>query len=289
LSAAIYYPITAGIAALSVAATWQLYSGADVSQFMLGYDVWWKELWHCLTTTLFHANIFHLIFNLYWLWAFGTKVESEFGHPAMIGIFVLLGVGSSAAEYALLIGGIGLSGVVYGLFGLLWILGRSERRFSEAIDRSTVHLFIVWFFFCILTTVAGVWQIANIAHGMGFVLGALLGWTLAERGRARRARNAALLAAVFLLCAVGGTAARPYINLTSDAGRHLAYQGYLALEEEDNEKAATLYERAVAINPNMPDWWNNLGVAYVRLGRIDDAQSAFQRKAELEPKPPPNR
>lgn len=283
LSAAIYFPITAGIAALAIVATWRFHSGAEVSLFMQGYDVWWIEMLHFISTTFFHGDLLHLIFNLYWLWVFGTKVETEFGHAAMLGIFAFLAVGSSAAEYAFSVGGIGLSGVGYGLFGLLWVLSRSDSRFRDSIDRQTVHWLVGWFFLCIFLTVTNVWNIGNIAHGMGCVLGVLLGWTLAERDRLRKARNAAILGAVFVLCIAGGTVLRPYVNFTIDVGQYFAYQGYLALDNGDNESAANLYERATAANPNVPDWWHNLGCAYQRLDQFDKSAEAFQHAKELRP------
>ena len=285
LNAAIYFPITTGIAALSIVATWRFHAGADVSLFMQGYDVWWIEILHFISTTFFHGNLLHLIFNLYWLWVFGTKVETEFGHAAMLGIFAFLAVGSSAAEYAFSVGGIGLSGVGYGLFGLLWVLSRSDPRFRDSIDRQTVYVLVGWFFLCIFLTVTNVWNIGNIAHGMGCVLGALLGWTLAERNRLRKMRNTAILGTVFLLSIAGGTVLRPYVNFYIDVGQHFAYQGYLALENGDNESAADLYERATAANPNVPDWWHNLGCAYQRLDQLDKAAEAFQHENELRPVP----
>lgn len=286
LNEAIYFPITAGVAALAIVATWRFHAGADVSQFMQGYDVWWIETLRFISTTFFHANLLHLIFNLYWLWLFGTKVETEFGHAAMLGIFAFLAVGSSAAEYAFSVGGIGLSGVGYGLFGLLWVLSRSDSRFRDSIDRQTVQLLVGWFFLCILLTIMKIMPVANIAHGMGCVLGALLGWTLAERDRLRKTRNAAILGAVFLLCIAGGTVLRPYVNFTIDVGQYFAYQGYLALDNGDNESAADLYERATAANPNVPDWWHNLGCAYQRLNQFDKSAAAFRHAKELRPATP---
>jgi len=43
-------------------------------------------------------------------------------------------VGSSAAEFALFQGGIGLSGVGYGLFGLLWVLSWHASDFAGGVD-----------------------------------------------------------------------------------------------------------------------------------------------------------
>ncbi len=274
------YPITVGVAALAVVATVGWQNGADIQRLMMSSELCWQQPWRLLTPTLFHVNLIHLIFNLYWLWVFGTLVEDQFGHAATLGIFALFAAGSEGAEYGLLHPGVGLSGVNYGLFGLLWVLSRYDPRFRDAVDRQTVQLLVGWFFLCIVLTVADVWNVGNIAHGAGFCLGALLGWTLAARGVARRVRNAATLAAAMLLCLAAGTVARPYVNLS---GQELAYSGYQALDVGNPGRAVTLYRRAVAIDPNQHDWWFNLGVAYQRLGRFAESNDAFRRAAALKP------
>ena len=244
---------------------------------------WWREPWRLVTPALFHVGIIHLLFNLCWLWVFGTLVEAEFGHGPTLGIYLLLAAGSETAEYALFDGGVGLSGVGYGLFGLLWVLSRRDPRFRDAVDRQTIQLLVGWFFLCIVLTVTNVMPVGNVAHGAGFVLGASLGWTIAARGLVRRLGGAAVLAAVFLIFLAGATAARPYVNFSKKPGHDLAYQGYRALEDGDAQQAADLYEKAVAINPNQSGWWNNLGIAYDRLGRAAEARDAFGRAAALKP------
>ena len=137
-----------------------------------------REPWRLLTPTFFHGGPLHLIFNVCWLWAFGTLVEARFGHAATLGICLLLAVGSVAAELALFRCGLGLSGVVYGLFGLLWVLSRTDPRFEDAVDEKIVELMIGWFILCIVLKVADVWNIALVSHAAGCILGALLGWTI---------------------------------------------------------------------------------------------------------------
>jgi len=283
LSTCLGYPITAGVAALAIAATLRWWSGANIDRFMIGLDDWWREPWRLLTPALFHVDVIHLLFNLYWLWVFGTQIEQEFGPGKTLGIYVLLALGSNTAEHAIFYGGVGLSGVVYGLFGLLWVLARKDPRFHDAVDRQTTQLLVGWFFLCIALTAANAWRVANVAHGTGCLLGAILGWTIAARPFGLQVRNAAILAAMLLLFVAGGTIARPYVSLSANLDQELAYLGYKALESNNPQRAVTFYEKAVRINPNVHDWWFNLAVAYQRLGRPDDALDAFKRAAALEP------
>ena len=288
LSVCLGYPITTGVAALAVVATLRWWTGADIGRFMIGFDDWWREPWRLLTPALFHVDLIHLLFNLYWLWVFGSQVEGEFGPGRTLGIYVLLAIGSATAEQAVFFGGVGLSGVGYGLFGLLWVLSRTEPRFRDAIDRQTIQLLVGWFFLCIVLTVANVWKVANVAHGAGFVLGGLLGWTIGARSIRLRLRNGAVLGAVLLLFVAGGTVAHPYVNLSKESGPQLAYLGYSALQNGDPKRAAALYQRAVIVDPNVPAWWHNLAIAYDRLGRTDNARDAFSKAASLEPDGPEN-
>jgi membrane associated rhomboid family serine protease len=282
LSTCLAYPITTSLAAFAIMATLQYWAGANISKFEIGLDDWWREPWRFLTPVLFHVNSIHLIFNLYWLWVFGSQIEPVFGSGKTLGIYMLLAAGPIAAEVAIFQGGIGLSGVGYGLFGLLWVLSRTDRRFQDSVDRQTVRLMVGWFFLCIFLTVTNVMPVANIAHGVGCILGILLGWTIAERNRILHLRNAAVLAAVFLLCIAGGTIARPYVNLSSRYGNELAYYGYVALKNGNTRRAISLYEKAVIVNSNDADWWHKLGCAYLEAGRENDAKHAFQKEQSLQ-------
>jgi cytochrome c-type biogenesis protein CcmH/NrfG len=58
------------------------------------------------------------------------------------------------------------------------------------------------------------------------------------------------------------------------------------LVAKDAQRAVPMLEHAVADNPNVAGWWQNLGIAYQMLDRTEDAVRAFQRAAELDPKEP---
>jgi membrane associated rhomboid family serine protease len=276
------YPITTCFIALAIVGTLRYWGGADIRRFEIGSDAWLLEPWRLVTPVFFHVDVIHLIFNLYWLWLFGTKVEEEFGHGRTLGIYVLLAAGSNTADLALSHGGIGLSGVNYGLFGMLWVLTSRDFRFRDVVDRQTIQLMVGWFFLCILLTIAGVWKVANVAHGAGCILGAMLGWTIAARNIGPRLLRGATLGVAMVLCIAGGTVARPFVNFTSEIGHDVAVRGYLALERGDNQRAADLYKRAVAIDPRQSDWWHNLGVAYNCLNRAADARDAFAHEDALK-------
>src|ERR1700722_13651110 len=166
------YPVVSATIVMAVVVTLACWSGkVDVKTLSETVEIRRGELWRLLTSALPHGDILHLAFNVYWTWAFGTLVEESFGSAKTLGIFVFLAVVADGAEYAFLSGGIGLSGIGYGLFGMLWVLSRRDRRFAGIIDQKTVGLFVAWFFVCIFLTTSG-YPIGNIAHSAGAIAGA---------------------------------------------------------------------------------------------------------------------
>ena len=147
------YPVVAGTAILAVVVTIAWWSKLDVSPLFETAMIRRGELWRLITSIFPHTNLLHLAFNIYWLWVFGTLVEQVYGHFRTAALIALFALGSSSFEFAFSLGGVGLSGVGYGLFGFLWVLSRHDERFRDAIDQKTIQLFVIWFFFCIATTV----------------------------------------------------------------------------------------------------------------------------------------
>ncbi len=142
--------------------------------------LWAGELWRPFTSCLMHAGLLHAAFNLYWLMLFGIALELRLGSYRMLGLMVLLGYVSMMPEYSigsyhraepLMI--VGLSGIVYGLFGLVWMGRRWHPDMYAVCDRQTSQLLLGWFFLCIALTAADILRVANIAHGAGFVFGVL--------------------------------------------------------------------------------------------------------------------
>jgi len=273
------YPVVAGTALLAIGVTLAWWAQRDISPLFETAMIRRGELWRLVTSMFPHAGILHLAFNIYWLWAFGTLVEEEFGHLKTAGLILLFAIGSGAWEFALLNGGIGLSGVGYGLFGLIWTLSRYDERFKDAIDARTVQLFVGWFFFCIVATLTNVMPVANIAHGAGAVLGILAGLTISMPDN--RGPVAAGLGATLFLGLWGATLGRPRINLSRNGGYEEAKWGYDALQAKRNQEAVRWFRDAVAYQPKVSEFWYDLAVAYQRSGNRREALAGYRKAAEL--------
>ena len=66
----------------------------------------------------------------------------------------------------------GMSGVVYALFGYVWMKGRYEPEQGMILHPSTVQTMLLWLVLC-MTGFLG--NIANAAHVVGLVAGILFG------------------------------------------------------------------------------------------------------------------
>jgi len=277
------YPVVAGVAVLSIAVTVARWAGVNVSPLLETAMIRRGELWRLLTCILPHGDVLHLAFNVYWLWVFGSLVEEEFGHWKTAAFIVFFAIGSSAMEFAFLVGGIGLSGVGYALFGMLWMLAKyGEPRFHDAIDTMTVQIFIAWFFFCIVTTYFHYMSVANIAHGAGLVLGVLVGLAIAhEEERVAAAAGAAF---VFLFGLWAATLGRPWVNVSSTGGVEEGQWGYMALVENQDQEAEKWFHDATRYQPKEPAYWFDLGIALERLGKRAEAHAAYVHALQLDPK-----
>ena len=63
----------------------------------------------------------------------------------------------------------------------------------------------------------------------------------------------------------------------------LVEAGVAALNADNPSAAVPLLQRAVALDPQHMQAWNDLGLAYLRLGKFDDAVTAFRKQIEVNP------
>ncbi|HLY53988.1 MAG TPA: rhomboid family intramembrane serine protease [Stellaceae bacterium] len=144
------------------------------------------QVWRLVTPIFVHFGVLHIFFNMVWLWDLGRIIETRRG-PVFMALLVLVSaVVSDLAQYAFsgeaFFGG--MSGVVYALFGYVWIQGLCNPTFGLQLRRQVVLIMIGWLVLC-WTGLLG--PIANYAHAAGLALGAAGGWL----SRNRIARSAA--------------------------------------------------------------------------------------------------
>jgi membrane associated rhomboid family serine protease len=275
------YPVTAGLAAAAIIVTVLWWRGQSIDVLIMDGHVWAKwQLWRALTSTLPHVNFFHLAFNLYWLWKFGSLIEGVYGHLKCAGIYVLLGLGSSLAEFTVFSGGVGLSGIGYGLWGMLWVLERRNPRFAGVVDQRTSQTFVIWFFLCIVLTVTNVMAVANVAHGAGAILGGLLGLAMSSEGVLRMKSVAGIILCLSLGLA-GSAVYWPWVNLSEDAESEVERVGLEELEQNHLTNAVRLLEISTQMRHAPARAWYNLGVTLQQMHRHSEAVAAFEHAAQM--------
>jgi GlpG protein len=132
------------------------------------------EIWRLFTPMFLHFNVLHIFFNMLWLRDLGSMIEARKGSWFLLLLTLILAGASNVGQY--LWDGPhfgGMSGVVYGLLGYVWMQGKFNRASRLSLEPQTVTLMIVWFFLC-LTGLVG--NIANTAHGVGLAAGVAWGF-----------------------------------------------------------------------------------------------------------------
>ncbi|MDF1831213.1 MAG: rhomboid family intramembrane serine protease [Porticoccaceae bacterium] len=148
------------------------------------------EYWRFVTPAFLHFGIFHVVFNTLWLWEFGRRVELLSGRSAYLVLMLALASGSNAGQYLwdgpVLFGG--LSGVVYGLVGYVWIRNRIAPNPLLNVQPGIIYMLIAWLLICLFGIVDLLMSggVANGAHVCGLLIGMLAG---AVAGRQKSPRH----------------------------------------------------------------------------------------------------
>ena len=133
--------------------------------------------WGMVTTVFVHGSWLHLFFNMLWLVQLGRILEATL-HPVVYLAF-LVGAAAIGSGCEVLISGqpgIGMSGVVYAMMGLMWAGRGLFPAWAAVATRDNLRFFIGWGLFCVATTMFGIMRVANGAHGGGFLFGLCIGF-----------------------------------------------------------------------------------------------------------------
>lgn len=146
-------------------------------------DLAW--LWTPVTYSLLHGSWEHLVFNVFWMVAFGAPVVRRIGPPRFVVFWCLSAAAAvalhSAFHWGAMIVVVGASGVVSGLMGaaarfVFSPSGRISRQFAhlnrrltirEALSNRSVLVF------------SGIWFLINFLIGFGQIFGNVAGGMIA--------------------------------------------------------------------------------------------------------------
>lgn len=160
-----------------------LANGNYISVNLLPLEIKNGQLWRLLTPIFLHFGLTHILFNMLWLKDLGSVIEHLRGSWFFLLLVSVIAVASNTSQYWVSGPGFGgMSGVVYGLFGYIWMMARFFPAAGFRLDKNTVVLMMVWLVVC-YTGLVG--PIANTAHTVGLVVGAVWGFVEAQIMRAR--------------------------------------------------------------------------------------------------------
>lgn len=141
------------------------------------------QVWRLVTPIFLHFNPLHLLFNMMWLRQLGTAIELRRGSLKLLWFVLVIAAISNVAQYLQTGPNFGgMSGVVFGLFGYIWLQSRLDPFSGFFIPPNLVFFAIAYLVLC-MTGIFG--PVANTAHVAGLVVGALLAAARPLFGRRR--------------------------------------------------------------------------------------------------------
>src|SRR5262245_16049806 len=238
--------------------------------------IWDGKYWGLVTSAFVHVELWHLVFNVYWLWVLGRLLERQIGSFRWVAFILLAALISSGTQQAVSgVTGIGASGVVYAIFGFLFAARSRIDEFKVALTKQTIALFIIWLFICLGLTYFKIRNIGNAAHFSGFIFGILVADVFIVKYKRRIVIGGLAAQAI---CAIVPVFWSPW-----SAG-WVSRKAYDAHAREDYTKAISLYNRSLELGED-PIWvWTNLALAYKQIGDQAKYQAALQTLEKLDPK-----
>ena len=142
-----------------------------------GFDHLRLQPWRLISPMLLHFGWLHLVFNVLWWLDLGRRIErqSKFLLVALLLVTSLAANVAQAWQVASLFGG--LSGVIYGLLGYIWVMDRyNPVRYH--LPQNILIFMLLWLLLGIsgLFPALGFGDMANMAHLGGLVAGVALGF-----------------------------------------------------------------------------------------------------------------
>jgi GlpG protein len=113
---------------------WRL---SDLSEIRHG------QIWRLITPIFIHGGLLHVLFNMFMLRDFGFIIEERKGHLWLAIFILLVAIPSNLAQYIMAgpwFGG--MSGVVYGLFGYLWMKSKYAPHEGMQLHPHTIFVAI---------------------------------------------------------------------------------------------------------------------------------------------------
>lgn len=132
------------------------------------------QVWRLFTPMFIHFGFAHIFFNMLWLRDLGVMIETRQGSLRLLLLVLVIAAVSNYGQY--LQGGPsfgGMSGVVFGLFGYVWMKAKITPWSGYILHPNIVVMQMIWLVVC-FTGLIG--PVANTCHLVGLGVGGAWGW-----------------------------------------------------------------------------------------------------------------
>jgi GlpG protein len=236
-------------------------------------EIWDGQYWALVTTTFVHYSLLHVFFNVSAFRVLGEWMERAIG-PIRFLIFCLVTAFVSSSFQVAVSSGtvVGISGIVYGIFGFMWLARWRFPEFHRVLDRRTIRMAFGWLLVCYLITFFDVLPIGNTAHTVGLAFGVLVA-ALFVLPRRR------VLVVATLLALIAASVVPLYWSPWS--ADWLQHQAFAAHRAGRLTEAIDWYTKALELDPD--DSWSlhNRGNCYLEIDEPLKALDDFNRAKQV--------
>lgn len=255
--------------------------GANFGPFTLIFG----QGWRLLTCAFLHKGVIHLVLNMIALWYLGSRAEKLIGPIRLLFVSIFTAVGASLASLLWRADtvGVGCSGLVFGLIGLMVALGQ---RGALPITREyAVFIGLPGIIFASFTTLLGLCtpQIDSAAHCGGLILGLIYGFALADEDNLTKmwSMRSTLISIISIVLLGGGYVSESTVLVEQNPVLRALGEEQIAdslTDGKDPKKDPAEFESALnhlnkAIELNPQHWLLHLAKSQVlvSLKRFDEA------------------
>lgn len=242
--------------------------------------VWSGGYYSLVTSSFVHGSpnsfistLVHLGFNMLYMYELGRLLEHSFRAWRFALFYVLSAAVASGCELAFTGHiGVGVSGVVYAMFGLMWA-GRHRYPLWRFVATTRNFLVLVaWGLFCVLMTRLQWLQVANAAHFGGLAFGLGVGWVL--YGRRGPVAGALVVTSLGVLTILSATF-MPWSR------RWTAWKAGECAAERKWDQAYYWYGRTLELGGDPIAVWTRILLMESARGNNEGTARALRRLAEL--------
>lgn len=224
-------------------------------------SLWGGAWWRVLTTAFHHGGFIHLLCNMLTLGLFGRLLEFRLGSFHYL-LFCIAGLAVSSLAQSFWSDGVGLSGLLYAQFGLIWIWRKSDEWWRDQVHDQIIQGGFIWFFACFVLDAMKILPIGNIAHAAGLAYGYCVGTFRFGSPKVKLWWPAFLSAHIFLVPGF-------YFLMHPEwNGRYHWWQGDQATSPADRIRH---YGKALQCDPDLEGPWINLALAYMQERDVFEA------------------